>query len=309
MNTSSLHGELAIEARALTRTYRGKGKEKGFTAVDGIDLDVRRGEIFALLGTNGAGKTSTMEVLEGLAPGSSGRVTVFGLHPIEDRSILRPHQGIMLQEGGFSRDLTVEETMRMWTGTLSRPAAIGEVLESVDLAHRSSVRIASLSGGERRRLDLACALAGRPSLLFLDEPTTGLDPESRVATWDLLREQNAKGTTIVLTTHYLEEAEALADRLAIMHESHIVRSGNISEVIEGHMATISFATLDRALPGPLGELATVDGAHTSLRTPRLQDTLTALLDWARAQGVVLRNLKAHEASLESVFLSIAAERI
>src|ERR1022692_1053659 len=204
-----------ITVRDLRRRYGSKGGH-GFDAVRGVSFSVRRGELFALLGTNGAGKTSTMEVLEGLVPPAQGSVRVLGRDPFRERALVRRRMGIMLQEGGFPSDLTVAETGRMWAGTLSAPRPVAEALELVDLGHRASVAVRSLSGGERRRLGLAMAILGCPEVLFLDEPTTGLDPESRHRTWLLIRELLAAGTTVLLTTHYLEEAEELADRLAIM---------------------------------------------------------------------------------------------
>ncbi|MDD9207979.1 ABC transporter ATP-binding protein, partial [Georgenia sp. 10Sc9-8] len=198
----------------LHRTY-GTGRDS-FEAVRGIDLHVRRGELFALLGTNGAGKTSTLEVLEGLAPASAGDVRVLGRDPYRERNSVRPRTGIMLQDAGFPPELTAAETARMWRGTLSRPVPVDQALAAVGLEHRAGVRVASLSGGEQRRLDLALALMGRPEVLFLDEPTTGLDPQSRRTTWELVRALLDDGVTVMLTTHYLEEAEELADRLAIL---------------------------------------------------------------------------------------------
>lgn len=184
-----------VTARSLVRRY---GKD--FTAVKGIDLDIYPGEVFGLLGTNGAGKTSTLEVLEGLATASDGDVSVFGLHPIKDRSTIRPRQGVMMQSGGFPTDLTVKETVNMWGGTLTNPMPTDEALELVDMSHRANVRVSALSGGEVRRLDLACAVLGQPDLLFMDEPTTGLDPESRRMTWRLIETLRDRGTTIETPT-------------------------------------------------------------------------------------------------------------
>jgi len=294
----------AITARNLTRTYGTKNKV--FTAVKGINLDVPKGEVFALLGTNGAGKTSTMDMLEGLARPNGGSVRVLGQDPVANRRQLRPHIGTMLQEGGFSRDLTVRETLTMWCGTLSQPRDPVKLLGELNLTDRAEVRVSALSGGERRRLDLACALANAsPSVLFLDEPTTGLDPESRATAWELLRAQNANGTTIVLTTHYLEEAEELAARLAIMHQGEIARSGTIEEIVADHPAVITFRTLNRRLPDPLASLAETVGPRTTIETTRLQEHLAVLLRWADAENVTLSGLSAREATLESVFLGIA----
>ncbi|MFJ6480610.1 ABC transporter ATP-binding protein [Streptomyces sp. NPDC091682] len=297
--------DTVIEARDLRRGYTG-----GFEAVRGVSFSVARGEIFALLGTNGAGKTSTVELLEGLAAPSGGQVRVFGLDPLTRRAEVRPRTGVMLQEGGFPSDLSVTETVRMWGGvtTGARPAA--EVLELVGLAARSSVRVKQLSGGERRRLDLALALLGRPEVLFLDEPTTGMDPEGRRDTWALVRELQEQGTTVLLTTHYLEEAEELADRLAILHEGELVLSGTPPEVTATRPARIHF-TLPDGVPAarlPLSLRAAASGQRVEIRTEGLQEDLTELLGWARENGVQLAGLDARSASLEEAFLEIAQNR-
>lgn len=297
--------DTVIEARDLRRGYSG-----GFEAVRGVSFSVARGEVFALLGTNGAGKTSTVELLEGLAAPSAGQVRVFGLDPYARRTEVRPRTGVMLQEGGFPSDLSLTETVRMWGGvtTGARPAA--EVLELVGLASRSSVRVKQLSGGERRRLDLALALLGRPEVLFLDEPTTGMDPEGRRDTWALVRELREQGTTVLLTTHYLEEAEELADRLAILHEGELVLSGTPAEVTATRPARIRF-TLPAGVPAarlPLTLRAAASGQRVEIRTERLQADLTELLGWARETGVQLAGLDARSASLEEAFLEIAHSR-
>ncbi|MDT9593971.1 ABC transporter ATP-binding protein [Nocardioides zeae] len=296
----------AIAVRGLRRTY-GTGSD-AFEAVRGVDLTVPVGTVTALLGTNGAGKTSTLEVIEGLGRASGGEVEVLGLDPIADRRELRRRTGVLLQSSGFSGDLTVEETARLWHSTLSTPRPVAEALEMLDLRDRSAVKVSALSGGERRRLDLACTLMGRPELVFLDEPTTGLDPESRREVWRLVRGLRAAGASVLITTHYLDEAEALADRLEIMHGGLIVRSGTAGEIADGHPSTITFDRLDRALPnlpGATVEPASADEPRTVLATVDLQTTLTALLDWARDERVRIDGLDARTASLESVFLAIA----
>lgn len=232
-----------IEAVDVTRTYgRGSG---AFTAVAGVSLAVERGELVAVLGANGAGKTSLVEVIEGIAPATSGTVRVLGRDPVRDRALIRPRTGIMLQEAGFAQALTVAETLRMWAGTLTDPRPVAEALELVDLSRRAGVRVRSLSGGERRRLDLAMAVLGRPRVLFLDEPTTGLDPASRHRTWDLIRRMLAQGVTVLLTTHYLEEAEDLADRVLIMASGRIRAQGTVAEIVSARPASLSFS-----LPAP-----------------------------------------------------------
>ncbi|MEU4272324.1 ABC transporter ATP-binding protein [Streptomyces sp. NPDC026092] len=292
-----------IVAEGLRRTYSG-----GYEAVNGISFAVPQGEIFALLGTNGAGKTSTVELLEGLAAPSGGTVRVLGHDPYRERAAVRPRIGVMLQEGGFPSDLTVAETVRMWAGCTTGARPAGEALEAVGLGSRDRVRIKQLSGGERRRLDLALALLGRPEVLFLDEPTTGLDAEGRRDTWALVRALRDEGTTVLLTTHYLEEAESLADRLAIMHQGRIVLSGTPAEVTAARPARIRFTLPEGVEPGrlPLGLKAAADGQRVEIRTHALQDALGALLDWARETGVRLDGLDARSATLEEAFLEIAS---
>ncbi|MFC6013343.1 ABC transporter ATP-binding protein [Nocardia lasii] len=291
-----------ITARGLRRTY-GRGDD-AFEAVRGVDLEISEGEVFALLGTNGAGKTSTLDMLEGLVAPTEGEVEVFGLDPLRHRDQVRPAMGIMLQSGGLPAELTVAETLEMWRGTCTNPTTAGHVLEQVDLTDRAGVRVGALSGGERRRVDLACALLGQPRLLFLDEPTTGLDPESRRGTWQLLADLKAAGVTMVLTTHYLDEAEALADRIAIMHKGVIARSGTLRDIVADHPARIAFD--HPGLPLPRFSTAQLDvGARVTLSTKELQDDLFALLAWAREAHVSLTGLEARAASLESVFLDIA----
>ncbi|MFG2916909.1 ABC transporter ATP-binding protein [Kitasatospora sp. NPDC048298] len=297
-----------IEVTDLHRHYG--GGTSGYHAVRGVDLTVRRGELFALLGTNGAGKTSTMEVIEGLAAPTGGTVRVLGRDPFRERAAVRPRIGIMLQEGGFPGELTAAETGRAWAGMTSGARPVAEALELVGLGHRANVRVKQLSGGEKRRLDLAMALLGRPEVLFLDEPSTGLDPEARAAVWQLVRELRAQGTTVLLTTHYLEEAEELADRLAIMHGGRVVTSGTVAEVIAGRPARISFELPDftgTALPVLAGAEIGVEGRRVTVQTLGLQDTLTDLLGWARQHGIALGALDARSASLEEAFLAIASE--
>ncbi|UNO41174.1 ABC transporter ATP-binding protein [Streptomyces sp. MST-110588] len=291
----------------------GKQAKQGFEAVRGIDFSVVRGELFALLGTNGAGKTSTVELLEGLAAPTGGQVRVLGHDPYAERSKVRSRIGVMLQEGGFPSELTVAETVQMWAGCTSGARPVDEALGLVKLAGRRDVRVKQLSGGERRRLDLALALLGRPEVLFLDEPTTGLDTEARRDTWELVRELRDGGTTVVLTTHYLEEAEELADRLAIMHRGRIATSGRVADVVAAHPSQISFELPPGFMVGdlpPLAELGVTGhesgpGGTVRLRTQELQRAATGLLVWARDKGIELRGLDVRSASLEEAFLQIA----
>ncbi|MEV6531590.1 ABC transporter ATP-binding protein [Streptomyces sp. NPDC051639] len=307
MNTNE-HDDV-IEVTDLRRVYGGD-----FEAVRGVTFSVGHGELFALLGTNGAGKTSTVELLEGLAPTAGGRVRVLGHDPYQERAAVRPRIGVMLQEGGFPSELTVAETVRMWAGCTSGARPTAEALDLVGLTRRSRVRVKQLSGGEKRRLDLALALLGRPEVLFLDEPTTGLDAEGRRETWELVRELRDTGTTVLLTTHYLEEAEQLADRLAVLHEGRIAASGTPAEVTASQPSRISFELPVGYFPGDLPPLAAlgVTGHETAgrtvrLRTAELQRTATGLLLWARDEQVELRGLDVRSASLEEAFLRIARD--
>ncbi|MFC3573319.1 ABC transporter ATP-binding protein [Streptomyces yaanensis] len=307
MNTNER--EHVIEVTDLRRVYGG-----GFEAVRGITFSVGHGEVFALLGTNGAGKTSTVELLEGLAPPAGGRVRILGRDPYRERAAVRPRIGVMLQEGGFPSELTVAETARMWAGCTSGARPTQEALELVGLARRSGVRVKQLSGGEKRRLDLALALLGRPEVLFLDEPTTGLDAEGRQDTWRVVRELRDAGTTVLLTTHYLEEAEGLADRLAMLHEGRIAASGTPAEVTATQPSRISFDLPEGYFLGdlpPLTDLGVTShetaGRTVRLRTNELQRTATALLLWAQHARVELRGLDVRSASLEEAFLRIARE--
>ena len=321
MDNDSFHGasghdarrdDLVIDVQGLRRRYASSTRgAKGFEAVAGVDLQVRRGELFALLGTNGAGKTSLLEVVEGLSRPTAGTAKVFGKDPYRERAQVRPRIGIMLQEAGFPSDLTAIETARMWAGTLADPRPVEEALDLVALRGRADVTVTSLSGGERRRLDLALALLGRPEVLFLDEPTTGLDPESRRSAWDLVQSLLDDGTTVVLTTHYLEEAERLADRLAIMHGGRIVQEGTVAEIVEAEPAHVY---VDEAsvrphladLPLLPGErVVQVEGGTLAIVTRDLQRSLAVLLAWAADRDVTFGRIEARPASLEQAFLAIA----
>jgi ABC-2 type transport system ATP-binding protein len=291
----------AIEVVGLERRYG------DFHAVRGISFEVHAGEVFALLGVNGAGKTSALEVLEGLAAPSGGSVRILGHDPRRDRAAVRRHLGVLLQYSGLPGDLTVRETVHTWARTLTDPRPVVEALEQVDLSGRADVRVRSLSGGERRRLDLALALLGRPRVVVLDEPTTGLDPESRRAVWRIVRNLVDGGAAVVLTTHHLEEAEELADRIAILQAGVVVLSGTPQEISASQPATIRF-TVPEGAP-PLPRLPGVRVEHTAsqvrLSTFALQPTLTQLLAWAGEHGLELTGLQARAASLEQAFLAVA----
>ncbi|WP_219413897.1 ABC transporter ATP-binding protein [Pseudonocardia nigra] len=296
--------EYAVEVQGLRVRYG------DFEAVRGIDLEVRRGEIFALLGTNGAGKTTTLEVLEGFGSRSGGTVSVLGLDPATDRAALRERMGVQLQEGGFVDELTVLETLRLWDRLVDRRDRPERLLDRFELASRRDVRVGKLSGGEKRRLDLALAVWGSPELVILDEPTTGLDPESRRRTWDAIQELQEAGRTVVLTTHYLEEAEALADRVAIMHEGQVAVAGTLTEIVAtqpaGFSATLPETVVD--LPELSGSVHR-DGERVRVCTDDLQGDLTAFLTWAAARGVRLPDLRAAPASLADIYHAVRNEQL
>lgn len=300
--------ENVIDVTDLWRRY-GAG-DQGFAAVRGVSFTVGRGELFALLGTNGAGKTSTIELLEGHAEPASGTIQLFGSYdPRRDRARIRPRTGVMLQEGGFASDLTVAETVRMWAGCTTRPRPVGEAIGMTGLTARTGTLVKNLSGGEKRRLDLALAVLGSPELLFLDEPTAGMDPEGRRETWELIRELQSQDTTIVLTTHYLEEAERLADHLAIMHQGRIAVSGTTTAIVSAHPSSLFFGLppgITAAELPPLGTTSVEERDGTvHLTTDDLQFTATEALTWARAGGIDLTGLHARSASLEEAFLHVA----
>ena len=299
---------MAISCRGAKRTY-GTGRE-AYDAVRGVDFDVLPGSITALLGTNGAGKTSTVELLEGLAEPDGGEIRVLGLDPWRDREAVRRSTGVLLQASGFSGDLTVTETMQMQASLTSGARPTDEVLDELDLLGKRTTRVGQLSGGEQRRLDLACALLGDPDVLFLDEPSNGLDVESRRRVWDLVAGLRDRGAAILLTTHYLDEAQRLADRIELMHAGRIVRSGTPADIVADLPSTISFATasLRAAPPLPdLGHLRVVEHRGTAtVETHDLQGSLAALLAWASSHDVHLETLRAETATLERAFLTLTS---
>lgn len=298
--------DAAIDVHDLHRVY-GSGSG-AFEAVSGVDLRVEPGSIHSLLGVNGAGKTSLLEVIEGLATPSAGSVRVLGLDPITDRPEVRRRAGVLLQRSGFSGDLTVRETLTMWAATVTDPRPVDESLDLLDLGGRAGVRMRALSGGEQRRVDLACTLTGRPEVLMLDEPTTGLDPESRHRVWELIRSLREDGVAVLVTTHYLEEAEALADQISIMRAGRIVLSGTHEELVAGQPCVISFRTPDREVPPVAATKVERTAGRTIVEADDLQQTLTALLAWADRYDTRLDDLSARAASLESIFLDVAEGR-
>jgi ABC-2 type transport system ATP-binding protein len=276
-----------------------------FHAVKDLSFQVRRGELYALLGTNGAGKTSTLEAVEGHRTATSGAVRVFG-HSPRDRTAVRPRMGIMLQESGFSPDLTVRESVRLIGRLTQRTDDVGRVLDIVDLTRKAGTKVSQLSGGERRRLDFATAVYGTPELIFLDEPTTGLDIQSRDDLWDVVDKLRENGSTIVLTTHYLEEAQQRADRIGLMHRGTFHREGTVAELTRSLPAVIRF-TLPGAAPAlPLPARRESNGT-VLVETVTLQQDLYVLLGWAQQHAVELRELQAGPTGLDDVFRAIGTE--
>ncbi len=277
----------------------------GFQAVKDLSFQVERGELYALLGTNGAGKTSTLEVVEGHRSATSGSVRVLGSAPT-DRRAVRPRTGIMLQESGFAPDLTVVETVRLIGRLSGREDSAERVLGLVDLPHKAETRVAQLSGGEKRRLDFATAVYGRPELLFLDEPTTGLDIQSRDALWDTVQQLRDDGATVVLTTHYLEEAQQRADRIGLMHGGTLRRQGTVADLTRSLPASIRFS-LPPDAPTPPRQAAPLADRSWAIETFELQRDLKQLLDWAAASDVALEGLSAAPTRLDDVFRAVGSE--
>ncbi|MFJ1763098.1 ABC transporter ATP-binding protein [Amycolatopsis sp. NPDC088138] len=274
-----------------------------FHAVRDLSFQVERGELYALLGTNGAGKTSTLETVEGHRAPTSGAVRVFGKSP-RDRAAVRPRMGIMLQESGFSPDLTVRESVRLIGSLTERTDSVERVLGIVDLTRKAGTKVSQLSGGEKRRLDFATAVYGTPELIFLDEPTTGLDIQSRDALWDAVDRLREDGSTIVLTTHYLEEAQQRADRIGLMHEGTFHREGTVAELTRTLPSTIHFALPPHAPAPPLQATREHDGRFL-IETFGLQKDLHTVLAWAQDHAVELHGLEAGPTRLDDVFRAIS----
>ncbi|MEU0521615.1 ABC transporter ATP-binding protein [Streptosporangium sp. NPDC006007] len=291
----------AIQVDGLKKSYG------DFAAVRGISFEVPRGEIFALLGRNGAGKTTTVEVLAGFQAPDEGTVRVLGLDPVRDRVRVRRSVGIMLQEAGFLPDLTVAQTVDAWRDFVAAPRPREEALELTALSAKAATRVRQLSGGEKRRLDLALAVLSRPDVLFLDEPTTGMDPEARRNTWEVIRDLAGQGTTILLTTHYLEEAQQLAASMAIMDQGRIVSGGDMAETLATRAGRVAFelpaSVTPRDLPVPD---ATLEGDTVVCRVADPDLAAQTLLSWAAERGLRLRGLEVRTATLEDLFLDLAA---
>jgi ABC-2 type transport system ATP-binding protein len=297
---------LAASVRGLRRTYG------TFEAVRGIDLEVRRGEIFALLGPNGAGKTTTLEILEGFRRRSGGDVEVLGVDPEHGDRAWREQIGVVLQDSQPEPELTARECLSLYAGYYGSPASVDATLALVGLAGLAHRRCEQLSGGQRRRLDVALALIGEPELLFLDEPTTGFDPAARRAMWELVQSLRADGTTIVLTTHYMEEAECLADRIAVIAGGEIVAKGTPGSLGQRSLMAAEIIFTAPAgveltqLPVGLGAPNIDQRGRVSVRCEDPVSAMFSLTQWALRHGYALADLELRRPTLEDVYLQLTA---
>lgn len=305
---------LAIQCHDLRKTYDGKVE-----AVRGLNLEIEAGECFGLLGPNGAGKTTTIEILEGLLVPTSGKVTILGKTWESHAHELRESLGISLQETRLSEKLTVRETVDLFGSFYRDPRSSTEVLDELQLGEKADAWVGKLSGGQKQRLAVATALVGNPKILFLDEPTTGLDPQSRRQLWDIVRSFQKRGGTVLLTTHYMEEAERLCDRLAIIDHGQVIAEGSPSDLIErlGGHHVVEFAASgerDDSPVEPWKNLPGVDSVHRDdglvrlhVREPHL--TVPALLDLVAQRDSQLLHLSTRQASLEDVFVRLTGRHL
>ncbi|HEU4465553.1 MAG TPA: ABC transporter ATP-binding protein [Agromyces sp.] len=310
-----------IEVRDLRKAY---GEVQ---AVDGVSFEIDRGEVFALLGPNGAGKTTVVEIIEGHRTADSGDVRVLGHDPARRERALREKIGIVLQEAGFDEDATVAELVRLHRNLYPRRLDADAVIDLVGLAEKRSARVRTLSGGQKRRLDLALGLVGDPEVLFLDEPTVGFDPEARRQAWSIVRDLQAKGTTILLTTHYLDEAQHLADRVAVVVAGRLVALGTPGDLAaHGRATVIEFRTggstdvaarapgddaaAPAGLPSALGRGPTIerDGAGWRVTTDDAARTLHAMTTWSFEHRTPLEELEVRRPTLEDAYLELVGER-
>ena len=304
----------AIQCRDLRKTYDGKVE-----AVRGLNLEIQAGECFGLLGPNGAGKTTTIEILEGLLQPTSGEVTILGQTWKENSRELREAMGISLQETRLSEKLSVLETVELFSGFYRQPRPAREVLEQMQLEEKANAWVGKLSGGQRQRLAVATALVGNPKVLFLDEPTTGLDPQSRRQLWDIIRNFQQAGGTVLLTTHYMDEAERLCDRLAIVDHGEVIAEGTPADLIDrlgGHHMVEFQVSGDsdgtsvevlRGLPGV--ESVGHDNGIVCLNVREPHLTIPALLDAVQKDGKKLLHLTTRQASLEDVFVRLTGRHM
>ena len=279
----------AIAVRDLRKSY---GQ---YEALRGISFEIAEGEVFGLLGPNGAGKTTTVEILEGYRQRDGGDVAVLGFDPARSERAFRERIGVVLQQSQLWNTLTVRETHAVFAEYYARPRDIDEVIRLVGLEDKRDARLKTLSGGQKRRLDLGVALVGDPDLIFLDEPTTGFDPAARRAAWDMIRNLRALGKTVLLTTHYLDEAEQLSDRVAVLREGRIVREGTPAELTRGSADEVEIRYRE-------------NGADVVVRTTEPTRLLHDLTARALADGRELERLEVRRPTLEEVYLSLTEER-
>ncbi|HLJ94708.1 MAG TPA: ABC transporter ATP-binding protein [Gemmataceae bacterium] len=308
--------ESAILCRDLRKRY--PSRTAPVDAVNGLDLEVHCGECFGLLGPNGAGKTTTIEILEGLLPATAGQVEILGRRWGEDDDALRQRLGISLQETRLAEKLTVEETLTLFRSFYRRGLAPAAVMEMVGITEKARAFVGKLSGGQRQRLAVACALVGDPELLFLDEPTTGLDPQSRRQLWDILRAFRGQGRTILLTTHYMDEAERLCDRVAIVDRGKVIAVGTPTELIArlggehliefalNHGVRVPDADL-QALPAVTSVRHEDDAYALAVTAPHI--AIPALLQRLESQRLDLARLTTRHASLEDVFVTLTGRHL
>jgi ABC-2 type transport system ATP-binding protein len=307
----------AIQCRDLRKTYDGKVE-----AVRGLNLEIQQGECFGLLGPNGAGKTTTIEILEGLSQPTSGEVSILGHSWRKHGREMREWLGISLQETRLSEKLTVRETIELFASFYREPRSSEEVLEQLQLTEKADSWVGKLSGGQRQRLAVATALVCNPKILFLDEPTTGLDPQSRRQLWDIIRAFQRDGGTVLLTTHYMDEAERLCDRLAIVDHGQIIAEGSPADLIERlgghHVVEFSVSGDNGASPGtaneawrglPSVESVREDDGLIALNVKQPHLTIPALLEAIDRQGSHLQHLTTRQASLEDVFVRLTGRHL
>jgi len=308
-----------IASRSALRVHQLRKAYKDVVAVDGLDLEVQAGECFGLLGPNGAGKTTTVEICEGLTPPDSGEVEVLGRRWSSDAAQLRQRLGIQLQDTQLSEKLTVQETVRLFRSFFRQGAEASDIIARVQLDEKQNARVGDLSGGQKQRLALACALVGDPDFLFLDEPTTGLDPQARRQLWELIEEFKESGRTILLTTHYMDEAERLCDRVAIMDHGKVIALGTPRELIAStcaeQMVEFTAGSVSHALDVPalrriagVREVRTENGA-VLLQVAELHTSVPALLAELTRQNVPLTELRTHSATLEDVFVTLTGRHL
>lgn len=307
MEGASARQPPAIAVEGLCKDY---GRLR---AVDGVSFQVSRGEIYALLGPNGAGKTTTVEILEGHRKRTSGSVQVLGFDPGTGGRHFRERTGIVLQSGGIDSELTVRETVRLYAGFYARPRDAGQIIEQVGLASKHKERVRTLSGGQLRRLDLALALVGDPDLLFLDEPTTGFDPNARRDAWDLISGLRDVGTTVLLTSHYLDEVQRLADRVGVISHGHLIEESTPAALggrdIAGTMITFRLpaALHGEVLPAGPWDEPERHGDEIVMHTDQPTRVLLELTRWAVRHGVELEGLSVVRPSLEDAYLRITED--